>query len=154
MLFATLVQTVFTLNCSRIEYGGSYYDISTLFQVNQNISLAEITHENISVDKTDLLINLCRPLGKMDHLEPKDQCPDSSYACRYVTNWKNNEPRVTSVTPIGKEPQTYNPDTMETTGVSFNIVDESISLNIRVDCVLSGNVRTINSGFQSENLGE
>jgi hypothetical protein len=140
MLFALLVQNTLGLNCSRIENGGSVFDISALFSVNQNISLAQVSHENISVDKTELLINLCRPLGKIETIDEKDQCPDTSYACRFVTNWKNSQPRITSVTPIGKEPEQFNPDTMETTGVFFSIVDEKIVLNVRVDCIIGGTV--------------
>lgn len=86
MIFSTLALVSLTsaaFNCSNVSDGsGNYWDLNALFTNNLNISLAVQPHELISVDRFDLLLNLCRPLAS------GNGCDLQSNACRVITNVK------------------------------------------------------------------
>jgi hypothetical protein len=130
-----LINTVAGINCSQLGSSASFYDISPLFANNHNITLYSEDHEQISFDRTELVMNICKPIGKLENIDQHDQCPETSFACKYITNWKRSIPRVISAKPIGKD-FTLLGDHVDIKGVFLKLTDDIISINIAITCAV------------------
>ncbi|KAJ1956677.1 type II membrane protein [Dipsacomyces acuminosporus] len=94
---ASLASAAF--DCKNAKVAGFAYDLSPLAR---EVALESNSTTPPTVTSTKYVVNPCAPLKAQPDSVPKiDRCPEGSWICRSVTNYKENEkPRLTEVNAV------------------------------------------------------
>ncbi|KAJ2697411.1 type II membrane protein [Coemansia sp. IMI 203386] len=115
-LVSTLGFSAAAFDCKKAQVAGFEYDLSPLSH-DVYVVHNQTTHPTIT--STKYAINPCAPLQTEPDAVPKiDRCPDNAWVCRSVTNYKEDQPRVTEVGAVAGAAKNDQPTLQATTSGS------------------------------------
>ncbi|OMJ28025.1 hypothetical protein AYI69_g2508 [Smittium culicis] len=92
--------------CGKIDVNGTTIDLTSIdkdFDVNVENSTPP------TKNKISYAFNPCKPLKQNSGLPEADRCKKDAWACRSVTNIKNDESRIIEVSAIASEDKNNSP---------------------------------------------
>ncbi|KAJ2391358.1 type II membrane protein [Coemansia sp. RSA 2559] len=97
--FGTAPAAAASFDCKKLQIAGHDYDLGALAQ---QIALETNATTPPTITGTKYSINPCAPLKPEPDSVPKvDRCPDDSWVCRSVTNYKDSvDPRLIEVSSV------------------------------------------------------
>ncbi|OMJ25143.1 hypothetical protein AYI70_g1103 [Smittium culicis] len=113
----TTLKLTNAFECGKIDVNGTTIDLTSIDkEFDANVENSTPPTKN----KISYAFNPCKPLKQNSELPEADRCKKDAWACRTVTNFKNDESRIIEVSAIASEDKNNSP-------LVFYLVDEKNS---------------------------